>query len=360
MTAPSLHLPKFTVGKSDFDQVLKQKSMAYFTENNISEKGNWKLFFKTIFWVSLLVGTYYVLIIHPPESVLGLIALGFVTGVTFAGIGVNIVHDAAHGGYSDSRTLNIILGYLFNFVGADILFWKIKHNIVHHTYVNINEVDDDIDAEPFLRLSPVQKRLWFHKYQSKYALLLYCFLYLMWVYVKDFQKYFTLKIGRHNIPKFTIVDHIIFWISKAIYTTLYIVIPLYTLGWKGFLFYGVTVAVCGVCISVVFQLAHIVQNVEFPMVNIDTGNVDSNFALHQIATTSDFAPENKLVSWLVGGLNFQVVHHLFPKVSHVHYPALHTILKETCKEFGVTYHYYDTLKEATASHFAHLKDLGKE
>ena len=66
-------------------------------------------------------------------------------------------------------------------------------------------------------------------------------------------------------------------------------------------------------------------------------HIESEWAVHQVATTVNFATQNKMWNWLFGGLNFQVEHHLFPRISHVHYPELNKRLKQVCAEFNVAY-----------------------
>ena len=116
-----------------------------------------------------------------------------------------------------------------------------------------------------------------------------------------------------------------------------------------------------ITLSFVFQLAHVVEKTEFEHIALDeTKHIETAFAQHQIRTTSNFAMDSKIVSWFVGGLNYQVEHHLFPKVSHVHYPAISKIVQAKCNEFGIQYNYYDTLGQALASHFRVMKELGKK
>ena len=117
----------------------------------------------------------------------------------------------------------------------------------------------------------------------------------------------------------------------------------------------------GLTLSIVFQLAHVVENTEFEHVALDeTKHIDEAWAIHELKTTSNFAMDSKLVSWFVGGLNFQVEHHLFPKVSHIHYPAISKIVQQKCKEYNLPYNYYPTMLQAVASHFRVMKSLGKK
>ncbi|MGB1698810.1 MAG: fatty acid desaturase, partial [Nannocystaceae bacterium] len=114
----------------------------------------------------------------------------------------------------------------------------------------------------------------------------------------------------------------------------------------------------GVVLSVVFQLAHCVTETEFPTPAATDGTLQTDWAVHQLQTTADFAPHNRFLGWYVGGLNFQVVHHLFPKVSHTHYPAISRIVADTAVEFGLQYHCVPSLREALRSHYRHLRGLG--
>jgi linoleoyl-CoA desaturase len=109
----------------------------------------------------------------------------------------------------------------------------------------------------------------------------------------------------------------------------------------------------------VFQLAHTVEHTEFPVTDEITNRLPDEFAAHQIKTTANFATRNKVISWLVGGLNFQIEHHLFPKISHVHYPAISEIVKCVCAEYQLQYIEYPTMRQAVFAHVRFLRRLGK-
>ena len=95
-------------------------------------------------------------------------------------------------------------------------------------------------------------------------------------------------------------------------------------------------------------------------INLPIYNSEDEWAVHQLKTTANFATNNRVISWLVGGLNFQVEHHLFPRVSHVHYPEISKIIKNACQEFGVPYIEYPKMRMAVASHITHLKSLSRK
>jgi linoleoyl-CoA desaturase len=227
-------------------------------------------------------------------------------------------------------------------------------------YTNIAGVDDDLDIRPWMRMTPEQPRHRAHRFQHLYFWFLYCLLYISWIFVLDYQKYFTRRIGDVSLPPMQGTDHLVFWAFKALNLALYVVLPMYSVGFGAWLVgFLLTTCVAGFVLSIVFQLAHTVEHTTFPLPHATTQRMEDEWAIHQLKTTANFATHNKLLSWLVGGLNFQVEHHLFPKISHVHYPALSRILKQTCQEFGVPYHEYPRMRYAVASHVAFLRQMGR-
>lgn len=341
-----------------FDQ-LKTKVDAYFEENNINRWGNWKIYLKTGILLTSAVALYIWLVFFTPATVWALLLCALM-GLTLAGIGFNVMHDGAHGSFSKYEWLNDMMGYSLNLMGGDVRLWKTKHNMVHHSFTNVEGIDDDIDIRPFIRVNLHQKKYWLHRYQHIYAFFLYSLNYLFWVFYSDFQKYFTGKVGETRIRKFKTKDHIVFWATKLIYIFVFLVLPILNVGLLATIVgYLVLTIVCGVTIATVFQLAHVVEEAEF--INPDEINRQSDveWAVHQINTTSNFATRSKVVSWFTGGLNFQVEHHLFPRISHVHYPALNKIVRETCEQFGIQYNEHRTVYAAVRSHVVHLREVGR-
>ncbi|MCH7402583.1 fatty acid desaturase family protein [Belliella kenyensis] len=350
--------PRFNTASS-FHADLKQKIKNYFIEKSLKQTGNLGLYLKAIILVALYIGTYIILLFFTPHWAIALIGAVFLGGLA-ATIGFNVMHDGAHGSFSRKKWVNELAGHSINFLGANVFMWKTKHNVVHHSFTNVDEIDDDMNARPFLRLCPNQKFYGIHKYQHWYFLMVYSLLYLYWVFVTDYKKYITGKVGIIPIQKMNIYDHLSFWGFKLIHLGLFIVLPILTVGWLywlvGFLVYGIAT---GIFLSVVFQLAHSVEETSFPLPDVVSNQLEDDWAIHQLKTTSNFATHNKVLSWLVGGLNFQVEHHLFPNISHVHYPAISKIIKETCLEYGIPYLEHPKFRLAFASHVNHLKILGK-
>ena len=275
-----------------------------------------------------------------------------------AGIGFNVMHDGGHGSFSNSKFWNKIAAFSVNGLGASMLMWNNKHNIIHHTYTNIDGVDDDIEIKPLLRMCPTQKKYTVHRFQHFYVWFLYSFLLIIWVFLTDYQKYFRKKIGIVPIKKLSAFDHFAFWIAKIGYYSMMIVLPIYLVGFMNWMIGFLILSMfAGFVLSIVFQLAHTVEETAFP-VPLDNNNIENEWAIHQIETTANFATKNKLISWLVGGLNFQIEHHLFPKISHIHYPEISKIIKNTCEEFDVKYIEYKRMRDAIISHTLHLKKMG--
>ena len=342
-----------------FFRSLKQSVEDYFRSNKIKKTGNWRLYSKAIILIPSAMVIYVSLLAFQTPVIISL-ALCALLGLIISSIGFNIMHDACHGSYSSKKWVNNILGLSLNAIGGNAFFWKQKHNIIHHTYTNIEGADDDIAQSKLLRQSPTQKWMPIHRYQHLYLTVAYSLTIFMWVGVRDFEKYFTKKIHNTPLQSMSRKEHITFWLSKILYAVFYIVVPILCVGWLPWLIGYLTMGlVTGIFISFVFQLAHAVEGPEFDVVGIDDKLIETEWAVHQIKTTANFAPGSKTVSWLVGGLNFQVEHHLFPRISHIHYPALSKIVRDHCNRFQLPYHSFPTVMQAVSSHVRTMKHLGQ-
>jgi len=338
---------------------LKVAVDGYFKERKIKSTGNYRLYTKLFVLITATVALYVFLVFFNTGVVMGLLGSGLL-GFTLACIGFNVMHDACHGSYSDKKWINETLGLSLNVMGGNAFIWKQKHNIIHHTYTNIDGIDDDIAKMPFIRQCPTQSRLGMHRYQHFYSIFLYSLSSIMWVFMFDFLKYFKGKVQSTTIAKMDSKEHIIFWVSKLFYLVVYITLPIYMVGWQYWLVGFLTLhAVMGITLAMVFQLAHVVEITHFEEAKNENLKVENEWAVHQVITTANFATENKVVSWFLGGLNFQVEHHLFPKVSHVHYPQISKILKAHCEKYQIRYNNFSTMTEAIVSHFRFMKQLGR-
>lgn len=342
-----------------FFQSLKSSVDQYFAEQKLKKTGNLGLYIKTVVLVPSAIAIYSVLLfthIHAFTGILFAVVLGFI----LASIGFNVMHDACHGSYSSKKWVNEMMGYSLNALGGNAFIWKFKHNILHHTYTNVDGVDDDIAKSPLMRQCSSQKWVPAHKFQHIYVVLVYAISSFAWVFMMDFNKYFKQNVNGTPLQKMNFKEHFIFWFSKVINVLIYIAIPVYFVGWGpwaiGFTAMHLSM---GLTLAMVFQLAHVVEHAEFVAVaHMDELVIENEWAIHQVKTTADFAPNNKIISWFVGGLNYQIEHHLFPRVSHIHYPAISKIVKKTCEQHGIFYNEFPTMSKAIASHFRMMKQLG--
>ncbi len=351
--------PKFlNVKGSTFHQTLKQRVSAYFDESGLKSTGDFSLYFKAVlFWV-LYIALYVHVVFFTPNLWIAWAETLVMGGLT-AGIGFNVMHDGGHGSFSGSKFWNKIAAFSVNALGASAIMWNNKHNIIHHTYTNIDGIDDDIEIKPMLRMCATQKKYKIHRFQHIYVWFLYTLLLIIWVFATDYTKYFRKKVGAVPIKKMSRFDHFAFWTAKIGYYAMMIALPIYMVGFLPWLVGFLSLSMfAGLVLSVVFQLAHTVEETAFPEPSGDTNKIENEWAIHQIETTANFATRNKLISWLVGGLNFQIEHHLFPKISHIHYPQISKIIKKTCEEFNVKYIEYRHMRDAIVSHAMHLKRMG--
>ncbi|MES2592618.1 MAG: acyl-CoA desaturase [Bacteroidota bacterium] len=349
----------FNNKNSVFFNVLKEKVDTYFKSNNIQQTGNYKLYIKTALLLLSVAALYTILVFFTPNIWVSIV-LCCLMGINLAGIGFNIMHDGAHGSFSQKTWVNELMGYSLNVMGGSVYLWKYKHNVNHHSFTNIEGMDDDIDIKPWIRVHDDQKKYWYHRFQHIYWVGLYGVTYLLWIFVQDFKKYFTGKIGETPFRKMDVKEHLIFWISKVLYIGAFIVLPIFSVGLiETIIGYSVISFVCGFIIAVVFQLAHIVEDAQFSTPDKESYKIEEEWAVHQIKTTANFATKSKIVSWFTGGLNFQVEHHLFPRISHIHYPKISQLVRETCEQFNVAYLEFPTVLSAVRSHVVHLKQVGR-
>jgi len=343
-----------------FFQTMRTRVNAYFEENDIKKTGNFAMYFKT-FTMFCIYFTPFILVLTLSMPNWAALLLYLVMGLGLSGIGLSVMHDANHGAYSKNKVVNRIMGLSLNAVGGSSFTWDIQHNILHHTYTNIYEMDEDIDDKPFLRLSPHGKYKKHHKFQHLYAMFLYSLATVSWICMKDFRQLrlynkngMTKKSGRD--PK---TEVIYMAITKGIYFFYILVLPM-LLGvpwWLTLLGFLLMHMVAGVLITTIFQLAHVVEGPSHHAPH-PSGTMENTWAIHQLATTANFAKYNPVISWFVGGLNYQIEHHLFPHVCHVHYKHISKIVKETAEEFDLPYYENKWFITAVISHLKVLKSFG--
>lgn len=353
---------KFSRSESrEFVRTLNKRVNNYFKENNIAKTGNWKLYLKSAIMFSLLIVPFFLIIFSEIPNIWKLL-LWIVMGVGMAGVGMNVMHDGNHGTYSKYNWLNKLMGGTIYVLAGNVYNWQVQHNVLHHTYTNIEGHDDDLNAGRIIRFTQHTKWRRFHKFQHIYSVFLYGLLTLNWAITTDFlqsKRYLKQKLAYGKLPSpFKQWSSVA--ISKTIYIAIWIVIPIVfsSLSWWmvliGFLAMHYT---AGLILSMVFQLAHVVENASMPQPD-DEGKIKNSWVTHQLFTTCNFSTNNKIVNWFTGGLNHQVEHHIFPNISHIHYSKIREIVKKTAAEFNLPYYEYASTRDAIKSHFRHLKELG--
>jgi len=349
--------PRFTPD-SGFRKALDRRVAAYFEASGRSPHGDWRMHLKTLVMLGWLAGSYVVLVFVAATWWQGVLAAGSLA-LAIAGVGFSIQHDANHDAYSRHRIVNRVLERTLDMLGASSYVWRWKHNVFHHTYTNVVGADHDIHLAPFARLAPSQPRRRGHRFQHVYMWAVYGFTVFHMHFVEDFVNIVSGRVGPHHFPRPRGARLVEAFANKLFLIGWAVVVPLLVHAWWVVLaFYGATWFTVGLVLALVFQVAHCHDEAEFPEPDPDTHRLDDGWASHQVRTTADFAPDNRLITWYLGGLNFQIEHHLFPRVCHVHYPHLATIVREVCGDFGVRYTSFPTLASAVASHGRLLRRMG--
>ncbi|WP_137939750.1 acyl-CoA desaturase [Chitinivorax sp. B] len=345
--------------RGPFLDALKARVDTYFAESGQRQTGNWRLYLKTLFAYGLAIGSYVMLVWGVDHWWSALLA-AFCLVQGYVLIAFNVMHDGAHGSYSTKRWLNWVMGASMDVIGGSQMLWRQKHNMLHHTYTNVEGKDDDIAIGALMRLSPHQPWKPWHRLQQWYAPVLYSLLTLYWMLFSDWQKMVTGRIGDTPLQHRAWWETPYFVLTKVIYLGYTLVLPMmFHPMWLVVLCFVGMHLLFGFTLSIVFQLAHTVEGAAFLQPD-GNGKMQDEWAVHQVRTTADFAPKSWLATFYMGGLNFQVEHHLFHKVSHVHYPALSRIVRETCAEFDVPYHSFASVGMALKAHFRFLRRMGQQ
>jgi len=346
-------------GDTGFHAQVKRRVLEYFEQTGLSPRDSARMYVKTAVLL-LWFGVSYTLLAFVAATWWQAALSSFSLALAIAGIGFAVEHDANHGAYSKHGAINRLMGLTLDMLGASSYVWRWKHNVFHHTYPNLYGADDDIDFLPFARLAPDQPRYRMHRIQQFYMWALYGFLLPKWHFIDDFKSLMRGRISRNRFPRPRGWDLVELLLGKAVFVSWAVVVPLlFHAWWMVLLCYIATSLLVGCILAVVFQLAHCVEEAEFPEPRSGTGRMSDAWAVHQTRTTIDFARSNRLLTWYLGGLNFQIEHHLFPRISHIHYPGIADIVQTTCAEFGVRYTAHESFLGALASHWRWLRHMGR-
>ena len=347
-------------GVSGFSKALSQRVDDYFLNRRISKRADLQMVCKTVLGFAMWIGTY-LLLMSGWFSALEIVGVYVLHGYAQLFMGLNIAHDANHSAYSHNGRVNRILGYVFDLVGLSSYMWRLMHNDSHHFFVNVHGADTALVTGTVLRISPHDERRPFHRYQHIYAPFLYCLPTLDWVFMKDFRwLLYERRFGNRTVSKHPLSELLILFAGKAFYYTYTLVIPLLYLNvpwYSVVLGFVVMHFFLGFTLALTFQPNHFTQDSSFPEPD-DNGHLSGNYIKHVFENTVDYARGNPLANWALGGLNLHVVHHMFPRICHVHYPALTEIIKSTAEEYGFAYNENKTIVGAFVAHLKWMKMLG--
>jgi linoleoyl-CoA desaturase len=342
-----------------FRRDVEQRVAAYFQQHGLSRRDCPRMYLKTAV-LALWLGGSYVGLVFLAHAWWQTVPLAVSLALAMAGIGFNVQHDGNHGAYSRRPWVNKIMALSLNLLGGNAYFWHFKHNIAHHSFPNISGADDDISLGPFGRLSPHDRHRGFHRFQYLYVWFLYAMLAIEWQLSGDFRSLIRPGVADTPVARPRGWEQLYFWAGKICFYGLAFVVPL--LRHRPVIviaFYVLTSAILGLTLAIVFQLAHCIEGTMFRQPDPESRRVERDWSAHQVEASADFARGSRVLTWYLGGLNFQIEHHLFPKVCHLHYPALSSIVERTCAEHGVAYLCHPTMRSALASHVRLLRRLGR-
>lgn len=346
--------------EKEFVATLKKSVNDYFKQNNLSTKANGEMVIKSVLLILSYLLPFVLVLTVPMNAWLGLLC-AITMGIGIAGVGMGVMHDACHGAYSRKQWVNNLLAGSLYLLGSNVLNWKIQHNVLHHTYTNIEGLDEDIEHKGPIRLSENSELKGLHRYQHVYAVFFYGLMTIAML-TNDFTRLVKYsKMGLLNTQGKNLKREFAkMMMRKIIYLAVIIGLPLWLTPFSiGQILLGFFVMhwVASIILSFVFQMAHVVEGAS----QEDNGHdIETDWHVHQLRTTSDFARNNRLLSWYVGGLNFQIEHHLFPGICHIHYRQLALIVERTAGAYNIPYNLKPTFRAALRSHIQRLKELGND
>ncbi|HKJ00370.1 MAG TPA: acyl-CoA desaturase [bacterium] len=345
-------------GGNEFQTALRQRIDLFFRQTGRRRRDSVQMYVKAAAIVATFVASY-VLLVFVASAWWQAVPLAALLGLSIAGIGFNLMHDGGHEAFSRFRPINRLMARSLDVVGGSSYIWHWKHGIFHHTYANITGQDTDIALGKLARLTPHQPHYAYQRWQHWYIWPLYGAMAIKWHFYDDFRDLVFGRIGPHRIPRPKRKELVILIAGKVAFFSLAFGIPLFFHPlWVVALYYGLVALVLGMVLSIVFQLAHCVEEAAFPMPTWDGKRMAVPWAVHQVQTTVDFSRNRRVLTWLLGGLNYQIEHHLFPRIAHANYPEISRLVKDTCREFGVRYQEHPSFWAGMASHYRWMRTMG--
>jgi linoleoyl-CoA desaturase len=343
----------------DFILETRREVEVYLASRRTRLRARIELYAKTVVALVLWAASWTVLVLVHPGLWLALVSLAGLILATIL-IGFCVQHDANHGAYFRSRRSNHLLGWTADaLLGFSSYAWRVKHNVAHHTYTNVDGYDDDVSQTPFARLLPSQRSRPWYRLQLVYIWPLYSLMVIRWQTGADVTALIRGRIANSAVHMPRRWDLAGLVGGKAVFIAWAIVAPLFVYPWwvvaAGYVGYTM---VTSLVTATTFQLAHCVEEAEFTTAE-QLSSERRVWAVHEVETTVNFCPRNRVLTWLLGGLNFQIEHHLFPRVAHTHYPGIAEIVRRNAAKHGIRYTAQPSLRAALRSHQRHLRNLGR-
>lgn len=351
---------KFQSGSSSpFFRSLNKAVDEMMTATNLASKAKKLLYVKAVFYILLFASSYSALFIVEHSSFIILILNYVLIGLSGILLAFNVSHDACHGSFSKNKKVNYWFYHLtFNLQGTNAYLWQLRHNASHHVFPNVDGCDADIDNNPFLRLSPQHPLKKHQRYQHIYAIAVYCIYSLHWFLFKDLFYLFRKKVANLQHKKHSTKEFVLLFFWKIVYIVQLVAIPIIC----GYDSGDVLLAfiIMHICLSLFFIhvliATHLCMETQFPQTD-DKGNLPGDYYTHQLATSLDYSPTNKIYNWFFGGFNSHAAHHLYPKLPHTTYPEISALIEKKAKEFNVQYNKLG-IADAIRSHYQFLKVMG--
>jgi linoleoyl-CoA desaturase len=335
---------------------LKQKVQGYLAESGISPLGRWPMIGKGVLILGIWIAAYASILAWGPRSVPAALSAALLLVACTVAVELAIMHDASHRSVSPRAKVNKILGLTLTLAGGSSILWYQQHVISHHGQTNVPGKDPDIETGGLFRFRDGEPWKPWHRWQHLYALPLYSMVAFRWIWSDDLRKTLRNTFGLKGKQFGFLVAELI--LSRVSHVLIFLVLPILAFGSvaHALIFYVAHWLVFGATIAVIFQLAHVSNVQVFPE---KERAPKEDWALHQLATTANFAVRNRLLTWYIGGLNHQIEHHIFQRISSLHHPKIQPIVKQYCLERNAPYFEYASFGSAVRAHFAHLKRLAR-
>jgi linoleoyl-CoA desaturase len=360
MEVPLMRFPRDT---SEFTRTLRARVDAYFAESGLKPSGDARVWPKTGVMLALYFVPWALIAFGVTGAGWGFWAAEVAMGLGLAGVGLNVLHDANHGSLTASKKMNDAISMVVDFIGGNSVMWRIQHNVLHHTFTNVDGLDEDIAVPYVMRFSPTRPHHFFHRFQWLYAWGFYAIMTLYWLTIKDFVSLMRYKKSGMLARSGSTFGRVLGWllVTKVVQFGYVLGLPMVFSGLSvGQILLGWVVmhAVSGLCLAAIFQPAHVLEDHAFAEAE-QGGLLPADAFTHQLQTTANFGTRSRLLTWLCGGLNHQIEHHLFPNVCHVHFRKLAPIVRKTAEEFGLPYRSNTSFAEALWLHTRMLWQLGR-